>query len=745
MDRSDQEHTDDNSWFDVQSTLQAAASQLRPGEMLQAEHFNLFEAMSAVEIGDPKMDAGLDTETAPTPDQLVEQGLAPLELSHQQHIAILDQLAAMQASWHVGNSLAQTVFVCLYMLKPDRTAQNQVLSAYCEATRAGCDAVRNIVLHASVCEEEDFTTHTFGLPLQSSTSFKESRLSKTKPYAAVSLAEDQVLAARKASHQHAGFSDAAPEDDETTAILARLRFSKALLQALEQLHQWDADGLIMARKHVQRAQAELANVVQTAHLGVGPAVGFHPDVNRHLLGPLPPRPVQVLSNQEAWAYYSKLLKDLLVVCQLTGIQQWPQLQEFLHSFAKRNPGSVARSAMHAAITGKLSKTKGGGVPGWVPGAPMMCAHLCFPQPNHLPGPEVKLFVDQVCIAVQGWCLAMCVNRSRQRRRHRRAMEDWSNLLEHALIADASPWFQDWLHHRSSWQWQPPPEQADHPEEALGPCAAWVEKGCAAVLLQHFLLGFELDLYQPKEFCMIYWYCDYLHGTVAVTAPQFLNVQPQSGAPASPSKGGLPALSAKSGKHTSKKSSAKAKAASKPAPQAFDSGRLKYTVQEVHKAQVGRQMCQGLMRVATGLMACGAIPNPDMPFNSEATRYEQRFGSFAFMQRPMPLLYDQYTAAMDVTGVQASDLLESALANFTAARHGIATLAQSSTQSQLLTEEKLQELKALDRIAVQNSLAVNVLLKTMQQDGRLQHIKISWDFSHHGCYPSIGVKHAPVAT
>ncbi len=39
----------------------------------------------------------------------------------------------------------------------------------------------------------------------------------------------------------------------------------------------------------------------------------------------------------------------------------------------------------------------------------------------------------------------------------------------------------------------------------GPCAAWVEKGCAAVLLQHFLLGFELDLYQPKEFCMLYWY------------------------------------------------------------------------------------------------------------------------------------------------------------------------------------------------------------------------------------------------
>ncbi len=68
--------------------------------------------------------------------------------------------------------------------------------------------------------------------------------------------------------------------------------------------------------------------------------------------------MQVLSNQEAWAHYSKLLKDLLVVCQLTGIQQWPQLQEFLHSFAKRNPGSVARSAMHAAITGETEPKTG---------------------------------------------------------------------------------------------------------------------------------------------------------------------------------------------------------------------------------------------------------------------------------------------------------------------------------------------------------------------------------------------------
>ena len=49
------------------------------------------------------------------------------------------------------------------------------------------------------------------------------------------------------------------------------------------------------------------------------------------------------------------------------------------------------------------------------------------------------------------------------------MEDWANLFEHALNADAAPAFQHWLHHRSGWQWQGSAEQADHPEEPLVRC------------------------------------------------------------------------------------------------------------------------------------------------------------------------------------------------------------------------------------------------------------------------------------
>lgn len=62
---------------------------------------------------------------------------------------------------------------------------------------------------------------------------------------------------------------------------------------MEQLQHWNAGSLELARKHIQHAQTELEKVVETAHLAAAAPVGFHADVNRRLLGPLPPRPVQV--------------------------------------------------------------------------------------------------------------------------------------------------------------------------------------------------------------------------------------------------------------------------------------------------------------------------------------------------------------------------------------------------------------------------------------------------------------------
>lgn len=73
-------------------------------------------------------------------------------------------------------------------------------------------------------------THTFGLPLQEASLPRAERGQKPKPLAAVSLAEDQLLAARQQSHQQAETSHTPPDEDESAALLARLRFSKSFLQ-----------------------------------------------------------------------------------------------------------------------------------------------------------------------------------------------------------------------------------------------------------------------------------------------------------------------------------------------------------------------------------------------------------------------------------------------------------------------------------------------------------------------------------
>ena len=76
-------------------------------------------------------------------------------------------------------------------------------------------------------QEEDFVAHTFGLPLQHSPA-KKDKASEAQPVAALAKAEDELLDARRQSHQEAATSQADSTDADST--LQRLRFTKSLLE-----------------------------------------------------------------------------------------------------------------------------------------------------------------------------------------------------------------------------------------------------------------------------------------------------------------------------------------------------------------------------------------------------------------------------------------------------------------------------------------------------------------------------------
>lgn len=108
-----------NQMVEVTALLAAASCQLSVGQLLHGESFSLYEAMSAIEVGNPKMDAGVGAP-ATTLEQRLQQGAAPTDLSNDQMLAIIDKLMVMEASWHSGNPLAQTIYTCLYVLQPAR-------------------------------------------------------------------------------------------------------------------------------------------------------------------------------------------------------------------------------------------------------------------------------------------------------------------------------------------------------------------------------------------------------------------------------------------------------------------------------------------------------------------------------------------------------------------------------------------------------------------------------------------------
>lgn len=162
--------SDTTVWADASPLLQAACAGLRDGELIHGDNFNLFAAMSALEIMDPKMDSGIVC-TYYSIDEAIENGAAPIPISLDSTIDvrctidIMDHLLACEAAWHKGHSLAQTVFSCIYLLRLDRTAPHALLHSYCRIIRATCKAVVSVVSDARTHEEEDLFTLTYGLPL----------------------------------------------------------------------------------------------------------------------------------------------------------------------------------------------------------------------------------------------------------------------------------------------------------------------------------------------------------------------------------------------------------------------------------------------------------------------------------------------------------------------------------------------------------------------------------------------------
>ncbi|KAG2176189.1 hypothetical protein INT43_005423, partial [Umbelopsis isabellina] len=275
-------------WKNITTLLNDATNDLEVGKLIHLQSFTLFDAMSAIEIMDPKMDTGMILEGDNKPPFNALKAL-----SGEQVLWIMDHLLSCEMAWLSGHSLSQTVFTCMYihhvfsLVKEDVAVSEKeneptelvflVLKAYVLATIKCCHFVWREMISGNVYEasEIDLT----GVVERSLTIYLINRM--------VFQGLLNRLVARK--HYLLAHTYLAQPQCEW--------FNKAdiELQALNKMLHAKDEGSIQGTQ-------EIGNVLDDA---------FDENINRILTSQTPPRPITLPSHQEIKLSTPQALESLI--------------------------------------------------------------------------------------------------------------------------------------------------------------------------------------------------------------------------------------------------------------------------------------------------------------------------------------------------------------------------------------------------------------------------------------------------
>lgn len=148
------------TWQDITEEFLDSVKQLNLGELLKSERFTLLEAMSAIELMDPKMDSGMlltkSKRKIMNLEQSIKAGLVKINyLESDELIGIIDETYSCLTTWLEGYSLEQSFMTNLYLLKPERI-EDRCLRVFCQTSLKIVDFMDELVQMNYCFDEEDF-------------------------------------------------------------------------------------------------------------------------------------------------------------------------------------------------------------------------------------------------------------------------------------------------------------------------------------------------------------------------------------------------------------------------------------------------------------------------------------------------------------------------------------------------------------------------------------------------------------
>ncbi|XP_067665722.1 N-alpha-acetyltransferase 35, NatC auxiliary subunit-like [Haliotis asinina] len=696
------------NWNDVTQDFVGAVSELQLGELLHDSSFGLFEAMSAIEMMDPKMDAGMMCNQIRrkvlTLEQAVESNCIKIQdLTMPEQIGIMDSTLACLVTWLEGHSLAQTVFTNLYLHDP-YLIEDRCLKAFSICSLKIVDNIREKINRANVFEEEDFQPMSYGFKMAA-------EVTDARTSGMMKEVEEDVNRLIKMTRSKPGEErDAATEQEHelATAVFSRIRFYRLLHSMLMSFSKEKCEGIPQAQKTLVQLLELVPQVKATIHFGIQPEdreatkndyptiMGFEPLINQRLLPPTFPRYTVIKSRTEAMDYVENLLLRLQTVTSVPEMTSLHMILETFIEFSKSGPCVLARSILQQTLLPVNRRIFGihpvidfmkDTIRNFI--APPALSQKCSLYNN----PQAKEYVDALLThAVRPVCILFQItghNRARQRDKWAHVLEDLALLQEEADKVDA------FLHGILV--------KTEPSRNHLACFGTWVLYHTLQAMIYYTLAGFELELYAPYEYHYVYWYLyELLYAWLVSTLHRADNFLLEH-----------ETLIDQQQKGRSSKKNKKKK-------------RSKTLSKEIILAQTQQQMCGGYYKAVLGFRLDGKMKQPDFEFDSEEVRYSHRFSPFANVVTPPMVHYGQYKEMSDLRRYEPEPSPEALYTAACKCFHQAKALYESITSPS-------EEVQTLTKIAKTNFVVMKLLL-----GGHKKYCMDSpeFDFSLHKVYPII---------
>ena len=688
-------------WVDITAKFTGLADKLVPGVLVQDPEFSLYEAMSAIELMDSKMDASLQWVSFKGYPRSMEEALATGRLTCDGHspvelIGVMDEVLACIATWLEGHTLAQTVFTCMYLLDIDKV-ENIYLRSFSLAIVKTVEYMRACICQGRVFAEDDQQGLCLGLDMLN-------QVSETAINSSLKQAEEQLQLMLR--HAPATASDPGEKAEFQGSSLKswkvlhlRIRFVKNLFAFVIAMGKNNLQGIESGLSKLSLSASLMSEMRETIDIGQrldskDPLLlGFHPVINQHLLPPSY-KPYAILPRDVS---FGVLKEVLLQIRTIIGFGKVDSFRELFHSIkyfslGSKCPSVLVRSLLVlVSIQGDRKKLFGSrsleelireDVKNFVlpPSLNSRSPVSTAPQAKEV----TERFLGQSVMAIVEFLRVFCQHRARQRYKIVRCLEILGEFqqdtqrMDEILNAVGSK-FDTGRIHSSSF-------------------STWVLYYILQMMIEFVCLGFEFDLYSPFEVHYVYWYLEFLYGwhETSIKSAERLHLVEAH-------------LPTKGKRKQAKKS------------------KLQHTKERERESavvRVKRIVCVGLMRALEGLLIDHRIPMPEFEHSNIKFCFQNRFLPFASLISPQLLSYADYKRLASIDNYKTNDLnlYEASAKHFQSAKACLESIPHRG-----------EELEGLLKVIKTNLVVMNLTAKGHKRDSKSPPI---FDYSLHQHFPVI---------